>query len=65
MGLIIPKNNAEKHNIDATLEVYYEANGWVTNQELIDRLSSSLIELGIEDKKKEPQKIPRSISSYV
>ncbi len=55
MGLIIPKNNAEKRTIDATLEVYYNATDWVSNQELIDRLSNSLIKLGIENEKKEPQ----------
>lgn len=55
MGLIIPKNNAEKRTIDATLEVYYSVNDWVSNQDLIDRLSSSLINLGIENEKKEPQ----------
>lgn len=55
MGLIIPKNNAEKRTIDATLKVYYEAKDWLANQDLIDRLSSSLINLGIENEKKEPQ----------
>lgn len=55
MGLIIPKNNAEKRTIDATLKVYYEAQDWLANQDLIDRLSSSLINLEIENKKKEPQ----------
>lgn len=55
MGLIIPKNNADKRTIDATLKVYYSAGGWVTNKELIDNLSGLLIELGIESEKKEPQ----------
>ena len=55
MALIIPKNNADAQTLDATLRVYYEANDWVQNSVLIDKLSSALDNLGIEDEKKEPQ----------
>lgn len=55
MGLVIPKNNADESTLDATLKVYFDANGWVENQELIDKLSSALIDSGIEPYKKEPQ----------
>lgn len=55
MALIIPKNNADAQTLDATLRIYYEANDWVQNSVLIDKLSSALDNLGIEDEKKEPQ----------
>lgn len=55
MALIIPKNNADEATLDATLRIYYEANGWLSNSDLIDRLSTSLIQMGKEDIKKEPQ----------
>lgn len=55
MALIIPKNNADVATLDATLKIYYDAQDWVENETLIDKLSASLISLGIEDKKKEPQ----------
>ena len=55
MALIIPKNNADAQTLDATLRIYYEANDWVQNSVLIDKLSSALDDLGIEEKKKEPQ----------
>ena len=55
MALIIPKNNADAATLDATLKVYYDANDWVENETLIDQLSGALIELGIEDERKEPQ----------
>ena len=55
MALIIPKNNADAQTLDATLRIYYEANGWVQNSVLIDKLSSALDDLGIEEEKKEPQ----------
>lgn len=55
MALIIPKCNAESETLDLTLKVYYDAQDWVTNAELIDRLSMSLINAGIETQKKEPQ----------
>lgn len=55
MGLIIPKNNADANTIDATLQVYYDAEGWVTNEELINKLSALLLEKKIEESKKEPQ----------
>ena len=55
MGLIIPKCNAEPATLDLTLKVYYEANDWVENTVLIDRLSKLLINAGIEKTKKEPQ----------
>ena len=55
MALIIPKNNADAQTLDATLRVYYEANDWVQNSVLIDKLSSALDDLGIEEEKKEPQ----------
>lgn len=55
MALIIPKNNAEEKTLDATLKIYYDANDWVTNEVLINKLSSALDNLGIEDEKKEPQ----------
>ncbi len=55
MALIIPKNNADAQTLDATLRIYYEANDWVQNSVLIDKLSSALDDLGIEEEKKEPQ----------
>lgn len=55
MALIIPKCNAESETLDLTLKVYYDAQDWVTNAELIDRLSMYLINAGIETQKKEPQ----------
>ena len=55
MALIIPKNNADAQTLDATLSIYYEANDWVQNSVLIDKLSSALDDLGIEEEKKEPQ----------
>ena len=55
MALIIPKNNADAQTLDATLRIYYEANDWVQNSVLIEKLSSALDNLGIEDEKKEPQ----------
>ena len=55
MALIIPKNNADAQTLDATLRIYYEANDWVQNSVLINKLSSALDNLGIENEKKEPQ----------
>ena len=55
MALIIPKNNADAQTLDATLRIYYEANDWVQNSVLINKLSTSLDNLGIENEKKEPQ----------
>ena len=55
MGLIIPKCNAEPETLKYTLQIYYDASDWVSNAELIDRLSSILIANGIEEEKKEPQ----------
>lgn len=55
MALIIPKNNADAQTLDETLKIYYEANDWVFNSVLIDKLSSALDDLGIENEKKEPQ----------
>lgn len=55
MALIIPKNNADEQTLDATLKIYYDADDWVENSYLIDKLSSALDALGIEDIKKEPQ----------
>ncbi len=55
MALIIPKNNADAQTLDATLKIYYDANDWVQNADLINRLSAALDDLGIEDEKKEPQ----------
>jgi len=55
MALIIPKNNADAQTLDETLKIYYEANDWVQNSVLIDKLSSALDNLGIENEKKEPQ----------
>lgn len=55
MGLIIPKCNADSKTLDLTLKVYYDANDWVENATLIDKLSSYLIDEGIEEIKKEPQ----------
>jgi len=55
MALIIPKNNADAQTLDETLKIYYEANDWVQNSVLIDKLSSALDDLGIENEKKEPQ----------
>ena len=55
MALIIPKCNAESETLYLTLKVYYDAQDWVTNADLIDRLSTSLINAGIETQKKEPQ----------
>lgn len=55
MGLVIPKCNADSKTLDLTLKVYYEAKDWVENSTLIDKLSSYLIDAGIEEQKKEPQ----------
>jgi len=55
MALIIPKNNADAQTLDATLKIYYDANDWVQNAVLINKLSAALDDLGIEDEKKEPQ----------
>lgn len=55
MALIIPKNNADAQTLDATLKIYYDANNWVQNATLINKLSAALDDLGIEDEKKEPQ----------
>lgn len=55
MGLIIPKCNAEPETLDCTLEIYYNANDWVENSELIDKLSRMLIDKRIETEKKERQ----------
>lgn len=55
MALIIPKNNADAQTLDATLKIYYDANDWVQNAVLINKLSTALDNLGIEDEKKEPQ----------
>ena len=55
MALIIPKCNAEPETLNYTLKVYYEANDWVSNATLIDKLSNLLIQAGIETEKKEPQ----------
>ena len=55
MGLIIPKNNAHPETLFFTLGIYNEANDWVSNSELIEKLSQKLIENNIEDEVKEPQ----------
>lgn len=55
MALIIPKCNAEPETLDLTLQVYYNAKDWVSNADLIDRLSKKLFEAGIETEQKEPQ----------
>lgn len=55
MALIIPKCNADSETLKYTLKVYYDANNWVSNSSLIDRLSQSLIDAGIETERKEPQ----------
>lgn len=55
MALIIPKCNAEPETLKLTLKVYYDDMSWVSNSDLIDRLSRSLIAAGIETEKKEPQ----------
>ena len=55
MALIIPKCNAEPETLNYTLKVYYDANDWVSNATLIDKLSNLLIQAGIETEKKEPQ----------
>lgn len=55
MALIIPKCNAEPETLDLTLQVYYNAKDWVSNADLIDRLSKKLYDAGIETEKKEPQ----------
>lgn len=55
MALIIPKNNADAQTLDATLKIYYDANDWVQNALLINKLSAALDALGIEKEKKEPQ----------
>lgn len=55
MSLIIPKNNADRETLGYTLQVYYDANGWVENSQLINRLSDILLKEGIETEKKEPQ----------
>lgn len=55
MALIIPKNNADAQTLDATLKIYYDANDWVQNAVLINKLSTALDDLGIENEKKEPQ----------
>lgn len=55
MALIIPKCNAEPETLNYTLQVYYDADDWVSNSDLIDKLSRKLIDSGIESEKKEPQ----------
>ena len=55
MALIIPKNNAKEETLDATLEIYYDANDWVENAFLIEKLSKALDDLGIEESIKERQ----------
>ena len=55
MALIIPKCNAEPETLKLTLKVYNDAMSWVSNSELIDKLSQSLIGAGIETERKEPQ----------
>lgn len=55
MALIIPKCNAEPETLNYTLQVYYDADDWVSNSYLIDKLSRKLIDAGIEAEKKEPQ----------
>lgn len=59
MGLIIPKCNADSKTLDLTLRVYYDANDWVENATLIDKLSSYLIDEGIEEIKKSHRVILR------
>lgn len=55
MGLIIPKCNAHPKTLELALKIYYEADTWVTNAELIEQLSNDLIREGIENQQKEPQ----------
>lgn len=55
MGLIMPKNNAHPKTLFFTLGIYNEANDWVSNSELIEKLSQKLNENNIEDEVKEPQ----------
>lgn len=55
MGLIMPKNNAHPQTLYLTLGIYNEANDWVSNSELIEKLSQKLKDNDIENEVKEPQ----------
>lgn len=55
MGLIMPKNNAHPQTLFLTLGIYNEANDWVSNSELIEKLSQKLNDNDIENEVKEPQ----------
>lgn len=55
MGLIMPKNNAHPQTLFLTLGIYNEANDWVSNSELIEKLSQKLKDNDIENEVKEPQ----------
>ena len=55
MGLIMPKNNAHPQTLYLTLGIYNEANDWVSNSELIEKLSQKLNDNDIENEVKEPQ----------
>lgn len=54
-NLIMPKNNAEDSVLEKVLKIYYDANGWLSNEDLITRLSTALVASGKEDSVKEPQ----------
>lgn len=40
--LIIPKNSADRKDLDACFDIYFNANGWVTNEFLIDEMKDAL-----------------------
>jgi hypothetical protein len=40
--LIIPKNSADRKDLDACFDIYFNANDWVTNEFLIDKMKDAL-----------------------
>lgn len=40
--LIIPKNSADRKDLDACFDIYFEANDWVTNELLIEKMKDAL-----------------------
>ena len=55
MGLIMPKNNAHPKTMFFTLGIYNDADDWVSNSDLIEKLSKKLNDNNIENEVKEPQ----------
>ncbi len=40
--LIIPKNSADRKDLDACFDIYFEANDWVANELLIEKMKDAL-----------------------